>query len=145
LSSNWVGETRAFPSTRMVTTAGATVLTMSAYESRPPAIDARAICGAASAAMAADTCGSAARPCHAVTPVTRRPTAAAATPAWKPRLPTYLLMSMVLWPSIEDPSCFIRREGAFPGRCWNITCVRGREGREGREGRDGRRVRKAEP
>jgi hypothetical protein len=31
-----VGETLALPSTRIVTTAGATTLTMSAYESRPP-------------------------------------------------------------------------------------------------------------
>ena len=35
--ANRVGETRARPSVLIVTTAGATILTMSAYESRPPA------------------------------------------------------------------------------------------------------------
>src|SRR5688572_16121316 len=43
---NWAGPAVARPSVRIVTTAGATTLTMSAYESRPPAI-ARVIWGVA--------------------------------------------------------------------------------------------------
>src|SRR5205823_13661946 len=115
----------AFPSTRIVTTAGATTLTMSAYESRPPAI--AWVIGAVATLCDADelVAGEVAEMRQAA-PVTRTIAATTATPArvslWlTPKRVVFIggVLSGVL-------SLFlIRRDTALPGRCRNITSVKG--------------------
>src|SRR5580765_5082702 len=80
--SNCAGATVALPSTRMVTTAGATALTTSEYESREPAASALpvTVCVWADSGASVELADVAARPRHAA-PVTSAAAAATARPA----------------------------------------------------------------
>src|ERR1700687_2946602 len=117
-----VGDIAALPSTRIVTTAGATTLTTSAYESRPAATGWAIVGAEAAAAGGADASGIEANPPQAA-PASKTPVASRASPlfAHGPMRNTSLFIGVC-------SSIPIRRDAPCRGRCWSITSVRGKEG-----------------
>src|SRR6266853_4987172 len=83
--SNCVGDAVALPSTRIVTTAGATALTMSEYESRVPAAAGRVLAVAAGAWATAAIEVGVADTVRQAAPLISAAAAAAASPARRPK------------------------------------------------------------
>ena len=131
---NWAGAALAFPSVRIVTTAGATTLTMSAYESRAAGNRAGRSGGGGRCRLLRPLLDDGVRR-HAAR---RRPSRA----AWRPRRRRPCGWPMaetrnVNWSWIvflsglaasDHSALSIRRDTALLGRCRNITNVKGGSG-----------------